>query len=351
VNTMSTYSVNFVERKRHEALSKIETWLKNGEISHDAYLFLVRQNDRLANQLSMVFLNRQKLIQDRILDNLSEILNYRKKPTSNKEAFELMRSLIISGSEKPLIRKTAIQLAEKSSKERQSPVPIPEVDKLYVKLPTDRQVENTIAFIKHCGNTAKDIFAFVKKNSIHVCDPPDDFFQDPQDTLGIMNLRGDCDDLAILLCSLYRSIGYRTFLGFLPNHVFAGVLLAQYSKPRFRENKTLESIDISYVLIPTDPQLEDLELQIEDQKISIDLFDAIDNFQTIAKYFDTKAAESPSIEETNISKIERIFLQKIKYLSQAEIYSIDDPIPNAIYISSKILNRFQKKDLGDDGYA
>jgi hypothetical protein len=301
---MPSNHVSLIEKKRTDASNKISQWYRNGKISKECFLELLEQNAKLADQLVTIFCKANKLLEEGLLGSLSETLNYRKKPAFHKETFEIMRQMIIEGSENPLIRKTAIQLAEQSSKLRQIPVQVPSVEDLYAELPIKDESKNTLAFIRHCSYVAKDIFSFVREKSVFVSDPPDDFFQDPVVTLGIMDLKGDCDDLAILLCSLYRSIGFRTFLAFLPNHVISGVILAHYSFVN-------DSAHIDFVEIPTDPQLESLE--VNNQNYPKDLFDIIMNPQII--------------DEVQNKLLMDSFLQKVNYLFKSHIYQIDETIP------------------------
>ena len=329
---MSAKHVDLVEKKRKEASIKLKELFEKGEIEIENYQELTFQNERLAQILSSIFVNGEKLVKDGVVASLSEILEFRRKPHTNEEAFEIMRKMVIEGSENPRIRKFSVQLAEKSSRDRGIPVPIPPVDRLYSNLPISADEEsNVIAFVEHCNAIVYDIFKFVSSHTVYVSDPPDDYFQTPLATLETMDLKGDCDDLAILLCSIFRSIGFRTFLGYQPSHVFAGVVLAQV--PDFTTNQVVESERdgiFRYIEVPLDPQLQDLDM-------TVSFFDAVNgNFVSNLRQQLTKenmvSAEKVENALGSVQEIEA----RLSKIDEAKIFFIDTPNLQTIKLSNLI---------------
>ncbi len=92
-------------------------------------------------------------------------------------------------------------------------------------------------------------------NEIHYVSDPDDGFEyakNPIDTL--IAGAGDCEDQALLLCSLLESVGVKTYMAFTDDHVF---ILVRLSKP-YPDLKVTPYVYIDdspcYALDPADPQ-------------------------------------------------------------------------------------------------
>ena len=75
---------------------------------------------------------------------------------------------------------------------------------------------------------SKTIFNFVRDKFNYVQDPNSfEYVKSPIESLN--NLGGDCDDASVLLASLLGSIGIRTRLVFVPNHVYVEAYLPEAS--------------------------------------------------------------------------------------------------------------------------
>lgn len=97
---------------------------------------------------------------------------------------------------------------------------------------------------------------FVSNDIKYVSDPLDDieFAKDPITTL--IAGGGDCEDQALVLCSLMESVGLKTYIAFTDDHVFA---LVKFPK-RYAELKAEPYVYIEgvpcYALDPADPEAQ-----------------------------------------------------------------------------------------------
>ncbi|MGM5484984.1 MAG: transglutaminase-like domain-containing protein [Nanobdellota archaeon] len=71
---------------------------------------------------------------------------------------------------------------------------------------------------------AKALYSFVKKNLDYIGEK-DEYIKGPKETLSTGG--GDCDDFSILLANLMGSIGLKTRLVFVPNHVYIEAYLPE----------------------------------------------------------------------------------------------------------------------------
>jgi len=83
------------------------------------------------------------------------------------------------------------------------------------------------------------IYRYVVKNFTYIADPEDmEFVRSPFETLDLKG--GDCEDLAILACSLLENIGIRTYLVLTENHAYALVSGINADNLRDHINKSLQ---------------------------------------------------------------------------------------------------------------
>ncbi|MEM3765809.1 MAG: transglutaminase-like domain-containing protein [Candidatus Bathyarchaeia archaeon] len=327
--------IDFIEKKRKACSMHLQAWLEKAEITSETYQECSLYNEQLSEILKTTFIKGDVLVQKKIVDRPSALWEYEKKPQNEKEAFEVMRGLIREGSENPCIRKFALNIAEKCSQNLGISVTVPPVEELYSNALIEDEIKYANLFINHCEKVAKEIYEYVRSKMIYVSDPPDDYYQKAYHTLEILDFKGDCDDLAILLCSLLRSIGYRTFLGFQQHHVFAGVVLAK-SRPLTADEKN----SIEYVEVPLDPQIEDFEVKIGSQKVHFNVFDILDG-----KFLDLLIGAAKeqinSMSEEDVKRmaedIERV-LKRLSEFSHAKIFFIDQPI-----VATKIVMTFKSE--------
>jgi hypothetical protein len=315
--------IDFIEKKRKECSETLQDWLKKAEITSETYQECSLYNEQLSEILKATFIRGKVLIQEKIVDKLSSLWEYEKRPQNEEEASEVMRKLIREGSENPYIRKFALNIAERCSQNLGIPVIVPPVEELYSKALTEEEIKYANVFINHCEKVAREIYECVRSKMVYVSDPPDDYYQKAYHTLEILDFKGDCDDLAILLCSLLRSIGYRTFLGFQMHHVFAGVVLA-----KFRPLATDKKNSIEYVEVPFDPQIEDFEIKIGSQKIHFNFFDILHG-DFLEQLTAVTKEQINGISEEDVKKmtddVEEI-LRKLAEVSRAKVFFVDQPI-------------------------
>jgi hypothetical protein len=322
---LSAKAIDFIEKKQHACKKEILNWLDKGEIAGEISQELLQSNEQLSQVLRTTFVNGESLVKKQIIGSYSELLNLRKKPRTDEEAFEIMRRMVIEGSENPVIRKLASDIAENSSQEHGMPVPIPHINRLYSELPADVDDENIAAFVEHCKMVARDIYVHVRNRTVYVPDPPDDYFQPAIYTLEILNLRGDCDDLAILLCSLYRSIGYRTFIGFQPQHVYAGVTLPQSSTSNRKPSDSAPTKKLTQFLgVPTDPYLRDFQVSVNSRTISLNIFDIVTP-DTLDKLIKNELTDDSDDLKTTGSEFGSV-LSSLASFSRANVFHIDPDV-------------------------
>jgi len=325
--------IEFIEQKRRLCNKKIQDWLNNHEITDKTYQELILFNEQLAENLKRTFVKGEILIKRNILEKENALWDYVKKPENEIEAFEVMRKIILEDSKNPCIRKFALKIAERSSRNRGIPVSIPPVHELYTDTIFAEDFENVNAFVEHCEKVAEDIYRYTVSKAVYVSDPPDDYYQRAYHTLEILDFRGDCDDFAILLCSVLRSIGYRIFLAFQPHHVFAGVILA---KIEWSQQKRF----VKYVEVPLDPQLSKFQINFDSHRIVFDAFDIVSGnfFEEFSSYIRKK---SERIREEDIKKVAKDvgnIMEKLSELSKAHVFFIDEVPPTV-----KIIDVFREE--------
>lgn len=222
----------------------LQTILDQHKISLNTYKKLIELNERLSHDLVAVFKESGKLIETGIVENISDLLKLEKKPASNEEAFIIMRKEIFGplGSKNAYIQSLAASIKDKLAQKYNFPQALvvePLYNDLCIKYVPASEYEQKFLFFTHMYMLAKAIYIWVKEEISYISDPPDDWFKPALQTLIVRG--GDCDDLAILLSSLWRSIGFKTYLGFLKGHVFPGVILARLSpNPINEENVPME---------------------------------------------------------------------------------------------------------------
>jgi len=341
---LSAKVVDFIEQKRRVCNKELMNWLKKGEITEEVYEEFVLDNEQLSQILKTTFVNGEGLIQKQIVNSYSKLFEFRKKPHSDEEAFETMRELIIEGSENPCIRKLAVDIAEKTSLEQGISVPVPNVDKLYSQFPSDTDDQSIIAFIQHCGKVAKALYTFVQSRKVYVSDPPDDYFQPPLFTLEILNLRGDCDDLAMLLCSLYRSIGYRTFIGVQAQHVYAGIVLLRPAVSLVNENGSASLKNPKqYVEVPADPLLDDFEITTGPKSISFGMFDVLTG--EFLGNLGRQIAQMKSFSEEETNNVKKNFegvLKTLDLMSGAKVFFVDSGVLATVKLAEVLRDDLSK---------
>ncbi|MFH1064306.1 MAG: transglutaminase-like domain-containing protein [Candidatus Woesearchaeota archaeon] len=89
---------------------------------------------------------------------------------------------------------------------------------------------------------AKALFYFVRDNLYYVGDPPNEFYENPFET---MQTKGaDCDGLSILLANLESAVGIPTRFAFIPGHVYIQIKVDSAPK-KYKEADDWISLDPS----------------------------------------------------------------------------------------------------------
>lgn len=332
---MSKY-IGEVEKVREGARKLLHERRSEGKISDEAYLRLLEKNELLGGSLINLLKAGEELLNYVIIKDLADLFKFSPKPKREEEYFLEMKRLIEGelGSKNAYIQRIAAEIASSTSRRLGYPEDIhvselyngglfllpPKaaeelMDKSYSPLEElieslesllqrseelgsteeERQfirsgvqsVLNFAHFLRHTREVIEDIVAWVYNNIKYVSEPGD-WFKPALHTLIVK--AGDCDCLAILICSLLRSIGFKTYLGFERGHVFPGVIHAKFSKrgkigelpPHVRENIKKECYGISddYIIIGVDEvkvpleKIEPVNLNVGDLNIRIDRFTA-----------------------------------------------------------------------------
>lgn len=329
---MSKY-IGEVEKVREEARKLLHDRRSEGKISDEAYLRLLEKNELLGGSLTNILMAGEELLKNYVIKDLADLFKFSPKPKSEEEHFLEMKRLIEGelGSKNAYIQRIATEIASSTSKRLGYPEDI-HVSELYNRrlflLPPkaaeelmeknyspleelieslegllkrseelgstekERQfikseVQSMLGFahlLRHTREVIEDIVAWVYDNIKYISEPGD-WFKPALHTLIVG--AGDCDCLAILICSLLRSVGFKTYLGFEPGHVFPGVIHAKLSKcekvgelpPHVREDiKNRYGISDGYIIIGVDEikvsleKIEPVNLNVGDLNIRIDRF-------------------------------------------------------------------------------
>jgi len=330
-----------VEQRRSACYNYLYGLFRSGEIDEESYRNLIRFNDEIAQQLQIA------LSETRSIAELEQILKMKAKPKSPEEAYEIMKELIFEGSEDSCVRELASSIATSSSKRDKMPFDVPPVHMMYQKIifrdTDDKQIFEALA--KHCISVSRAIYRFIRQNMLPLSDPPGDYYQPAPRTCLIFRAKrkimGDCDDMAIFINSLLRSIGYRTYLGYVPGHVFGGVILArQHSKEINTSDLPHEFLEQipegkkvyrpEFVEVPLDPQRQDFVIKIDlSQSEIIRMFSIFDiltgDFIKVLNDILKMIYNREESVKSFITQI-RYIANDLKHRSFVDRFHIDDPI-------------------------
>ena len=317
---MSEYA-SLVEKKREEVRNLLQDKLNKGQISIEEYSEFLERSEHLGKTLTELLFAGKTLFENSVIKDLSELFRFSVKPLSYEECFLEMKRLIEGelGSKNTYIQRTAKSLVESASQtlnlgdppiymlyegiepyylhkrmvenvkliEKMMSSPSPSelrelVNKLR-KLQMDEEDINRLLLMIHAWAIVKKIFTWVNANIVYISDSPDDWYKPALHTLIVGG--GDCDDRTILLCSLLRSIGFKTYVGFLPGHVFPGVILTKLRKvevgklpPEDRQKLKESGITEDYIIVTNEEvkvpleRIEPVTVKIGDLDITLDLF-------------------------------------------------------------------------------
>ncbi len=239
--------VDFLEKKSRET-SKIIKSIESEGTPKEWIQRLKDFNSSIDRSLVTLILEASKESVSRT--DLVSLLTPCEKPKTDQAVLGSLRAQIMQDSENPMIRRHAVELAKQVHDRYQFSEPIPPVHRLYAMLEEGKAPKEARMFASHCVHVSKHLYEWVESRIDFVSDPPGDYFQPAPATLMIGG--GDCDDVSILVCSLLRSIGFRTFLMLEPQHVFPGVVLARTSAAPIDPEGKIHSAQ--GVLVPLDPR-------------------------------------------------------------------------------------------------
>ena len=337
-------TINLIEEKRKQVNNRLQELLNQNKISIDSYNELIKLNQKLSQDLAIIFIESEKLMKNGIIEDISDILKLERKPKTIEQIFMKMKEIIEGplGSHNTYIQLKAKNIALDLLKKYGFPEDM-HINEIYsIFIPSlyigASQYVRASLFVTHMNMIARAIYEWVQNEMIYISDPPDDWFKQPLHTLMVGG--GDCDDLAMLLCSLWRSIGFKTYLGFLPGHVFPGIILARLSsKPIKKESlpkeikekiekergkKEEEYFKIDEVKFPADPQFK-YRIKVGNIEFYINAFDLIFEEDFKKKMFSLKKELEKMPEETKKKKEKEIkqIINKFNEYISAEIFEIE----------------------------
>jgi hypothetical protein len=323
-----------VEEKRESARNLLQSMLNEGKFSVEEYTEFLEKSELLGKTLTELLVAGKMLLENHVIKDLSELFKFSAKPTKEEEYFQEMKQLIEGelGSKNAYIQRIAATIARSTSEKLKLPQDIaihelynerlfclPEkiveelvkmhyspveefiwrlkalhgkLDKFGLSEKDKKIVEENlegimaVAFLMfHAREIIKNILAWVDYNITYISERGD-WFKPALHTLIVGS--GDCDCRAILICSLLRSIGFKTYLGFRPGHVFPGVIYTGFtvykkvSELPTEERKKLKGsygISDDYVIIASVDEVQvplekigTVVLRIGDSNITLDQF-------------------------------------------------------------------------------
>lgn len=231
---------DLVEEKQKTCNEKLRDWRRRNAISEETYLTLQKFNDTLAREIGYSIHVGDSLLKDRVISSIDELLTLT-RVASPTEIIAQMFNIISGklGRTNPAIRGAAADLS-RTIRQGLGDFDSDVLGEHYGLTNTycdrqDRSEEVTLKprdlnRMKVCADIANSIYEYVWSNFEYINEDRFELLQAPLSTMKVVK-GGDCDDLSMLLCSLWESIGFETTLNFLlgsmdqPAHVFPGVKL------------------------------------------------------------------------------------------------------------------------------
>jgi hypothetical protein len=240
------------ELKRKDAKTRLAQIHRETKITEETYTELLGLNEEIASEITNAIETIETIRTHKILETPIDVLKPYPRPKSEQDLFIEMRRLIEGdqGSHNALVRAQAADIARRASLER---FPI-EVPPTYLTFNRKMGLE-WIRFVQHCRVVAQSIYDFVSAQTY--MSEAGEYLQSPLHTMKVVR-GGDCDDLAMEMAALWRSLGFQTYVKFMPGHVFAGVILPQLVLREARETERKDSTNVeladTIVFMPGDVQ-------------------------------------------------------------------------------------------------
>jgi len=275
-----------IEERRRSCRNKLRDWKGRNLISEGSYQKLRTFNNKLSRELEASITVGTNLLKDSLIESIDELIHL-VRVESPAQTMMKMFSLISGklGRKNAEIRASAASLSRiiRESSGNSDPNVIGAHYELVGKSLNDLN-NRALQAIKLSAEIAESIYEHVKY-TIEYIKERSEYLQPPLFTLKVVK-GGDCDDLAMLLCSLWESIGYETTLNFMPGHCFPGVKLVIPT----RHGKT------ELFNLKADPSIKQFQMF----RLSLDLCSGKKDFSSLPenwrKIFEAQSFTVPPVE-------------------------------------------------------
>ena len=242
--------IELIEQKRRACNKRLRAYVKKGVLSRESYDRLRSFNNGLARELHSAVSIGGDLVKDRIIGSIDDIIRVVKVRSPTEVRLEMFKLIIGSqGRQNAAIRATAANLRSAILLNVTTSFSHDIISSHYGlqgktinELSEDQMLEMRVS-----SEIAESIYEYVCNGMVNIWERSE-YLQPPLLTLKVVK-GGDCDDLTMLLCSLWESIGYETTLHFIPGHCFPGVKLAIPVKGEveilnFRADPTMKKLNM-----------------------------------------------------------------------------------------------------------
>jgi len=258
-----------IEQKRRVCNRRLRDYVTKGVLSRESYDHLRSFNNNLATELQAAISVGGDLVKDRIIESIDDLLELVRVKSPTEVRIEMFR--IIGGSlgrQNAGIRATASSFSRERLQSAGSILSQDAVRSHYTLQgrPLEELSNDQILEMKIVSEIAESIYEYLCYKVGYISERAE-YLQPPLFTLKVVK-GGDCDDLTMLLCSLWESIGYETTLHFVPGHCFPGVKLVVPVKAEsvaklynVRADPTIKKLNmfkLSYDLCTGSRKLKDL---------------------------------------------------------------------------------------------